>query len=89
MASSESESGVSSSSELEDEVEDESINDDEEEPGETEEKSQKDRILTASKTIWMFTSWHKTLVPTLCLLLNMIVLEEHNPPEGPPSKYPT
>ena len=56
MSSSESESGVSSSSELEDEVEDESINDDEEEPGETEEKSQKDRILTASKTIWMLTS---------------------------------
>ena len=32
---------------------------------ETEEKSQKDRILTASKTIWMLTSWHKTLVPAL------------------------
>ena len=32
---------------------------------EYEEKSQKDRILTASKTIWMLTSWHKTLVPAL------------------------
>ena len=31
-----------------------------------EEKSQKDRVLTASKTtIWMLTSWHKTLVPVL------------------------
>ena len=30
-----------------------------------EEKSQKERILTASKTIWMLTSWHKTLVPAL------------------------
>ena len=30
-----------------------------------EEKSQKDRVLTASKTIWMLTSWHKTLVPAL------------------------
>ena len=30
-----------------------------------EEKSQKDRILTASKTIWMLTSWHKSLVPAL------------------------
>ena len=30
-----------------------------------EEKSQKDRILTASKTIWMLTSWHKILVPAL------------------------
>ena len=39
----------------------------------SEEKSQKDRILTGSKTIWMFTSWHKTLVPTLCSLLNMSV----------------
>ena len=29
------------------------------------EKSQKDRILTASKTIWMLTSWHKTLIPAL------------------------
>ena len=32
---------------------------------ETEEKSQKDRVLTASKTMWMLTSWHKTLVPAL------------------------
>ena len=30
-----------------------------------EEKSQKDRILTASKTMWMLTSWHMTLVPAL------------------------
>ena len=30
-----------------------------------EEKSQKDRISTTSKTIWMLTSWHKTLVPAL------------------------
>ena len=30
-----------------------------------EEKSQKDRVLTASKTMWMLTSWHKTLVPAL------------------------
>ena len=30
-----------------------------------EEKSQKERILTASKTIWMLTSWHKTLVSAL------------------------
>ena len=29
---------------------------------ETEEKSQKDKIWTASKTIWMLTSWLKTLV---------------------------
>ena len=28
--------------------------------GKVEEKSQKDRILTASKIIWMLTSWHKT-----------------------------
>ena len=30
-----------------------------------EENSQKDRILIASKTIWMLTLWHKTLVPAL------------------------
>ena len=30
---------------------------------ETVEKSQK--VLTASKTIWMLMSWHKTLVPAL------------------------
>ena len=30
-----------------------------------EEKSQKDRVLTSSKTMWMLTSWHKTLVPAL------------------------
>ena len=32
---------------------------------ETKEMSHKDRVLTASKTIWMLTSWHKTLVPAL------------------------
>ena len=41
--------------------------------GKVEEKSQKDRILTASKTIWMLTSWHKTLVPALGSYLNMDV----------------
>ena len=30
--------------------------------GASEEKSQKDRILTARKTIWMLMSWPKTLV---------------------------
>ena len=38
-----------------------------------EDKSQKDRVLTASKTLWMLTSWHKILVPALGSWLNMDV----------------
>ena len=42
----------------------------------TQEKSQKDRILTASKTIWMLMSWHKTLVPAFGSQLIMTELKK-------------